>query len=55
MAEAVGVASLRRTLVAASEEAFAIGFQAEAFGQSEALTTRLKHITCPTNHPASCP
>lgn len=46
VAEQVGVASLRRKLVAMNEEGFAIGFQAEAFGQSEALTTRLKHITC---------
>lgn len=45
VAEQVGVTSLRRQLVAMNEESFAIGFQAEAFGQSEALTTRLKHIT----------
>lgn len=55
VAEAVGVASVRRLLLAASADALSMSFSgalggvggvgaAEAFGQSEALTTRLRHI-----------
>ncbi len=45
VADGVGVASLRRQLLAAGADNFGLE-AAEAFGQSEALTTRLKHITC---------
>ncbi|GAX84471.1 hypothetical protein CEUSTIGMA_g11891.t1 [Chlamydomonas eustigma] len=48
VAERVGVASLRRLLIARSSDALDLGAvpgsAAEAFGQSEALTTRLRHI-----------
>lgn len=49
VAEALGVASRRRLLLAASADCFALGLAGaggavEAFGQSEALTTRLRHI-----------
>lgn len=49
MAEALGVASRRRLLLAASADCLALGLAGaggavEAFGQSEALTTRLRHI-----------
>ena len=48
VAERVGVASLRRLLIVRSADALSLasvpGSAAEAFGQSEALTTRLKHI-----------
>lgn len=44
VADAVGVASLRRQLLAEGADHFKLE-AAEAFGQSEALTTRLKHIT----------
>jgi len=47
----VGVLSLRRRLLAQSADCVALGVThgsvgggAEAFGQSEALTTRLRHI-----------
>ena len=44
----MGVASLRRLLILRSSDAMALssvpGSAAEAFGQSEALTTRLRHI-----------
>ncbi len=42
VAERLGVRSLRRIVVAQSADSFSLG--AEAFGQQEALTTRLKHI-----------
>ncbi len=45
VADGVGVGSLRRRLLAAGADNFRLE-AAEAFGQSEALTTRLKHITC---------
>jgi len=41
----VGVGSLRRRLLAAGADNFRLE-AADAFGQSEALTMRLKHITC---------
>lgn len=49
VAEALGVASRRRVLLAASADCLALGLAGaggavEAFGQSEALTTRLRHI-----------
>jgi hypothetical protein len=49
VAEALGVASRRRLLLAASADSLALGLAGaggavEAFGQSEALTTRLRHI-----------
>lgn len=50
VAEALGVASRRRLLLAASVDTLALGLVSnagssiEAFGQSEALTTRLRHI-----------
>lgn len=52
VAERVGVASLRRVLLAQSADVLSLGLAAgaagshaaEAFGQSEALTTRLRHI-----------
>ena len=49
VAEALGVASRRRLLLAASADCLALGLAGaggavEAFGQSEALTTRLRHI-----------
>ncbi|MEW5316662.1 MAG: hypothetical protein WDW38_008017 [Sanguina aurantia] len=46
VAGCVGVPSLRRLLLAQSSNSMSLGFTtgAEAFGQSESLTTRLKHI-----------
>lgn len=49
VADALGVASRRRLLLAASADALPLGLArggggVEAFGQSEALTTRLRHI-----------
>lgn len=49
VAEALGVASRRRLLLAASADCLTLGLAGaggavEAFGQSEALTTRLRHI-----------
>jgi sacsin len=45
VAAKLGVASLRRMLLAQSADSMALGMHSvEAFGQSEALTTRLKHI-----------
>lgn len=46
IAERLGVCSLRRTLLAESADSMNLGLSgaAEAFGQHEALTTRLKHI-----------
>lgn len=49
VAEALGVTSRRRVLLAASADCLALGLAGaggavEAFGQSEALTTRLRHI-----------
>ena len=46
VAEAVGVRSLRLALLTESAEDIGLQLhgQAEAFGQHEALTTRLKHI-----------
>jgi hypothetical protein len=49
VAEALGVASRRRLMLAASADCLALGLAGaggavEAFGQSEALTTRLRHI-----------
>ena len=47
VAEAAGVCSMRRILLAESAAAVELGLagaSAEAFGQSEALTTRLRHI-----------
>jgi sacsin len=49
VAEALGVASRRRLLLAASADCLSLGLAGaggavEAFGQSEALTTRLRHI-----------
>jgi sacsin len=47
VAESVGVASVRRLLLAASADTLSLGLvagAAEVFGQSEALTTRLRHI-----------
>jgi sacsin len=49
VAESLGVASRRRLLLAASADSLALGLAGagggvEAFGQSEALTTRLRHI-----------
>lgn len=49
VAEALGVASRRCLLLAASADCLALGLAGaggavEAFGQSEALTTRLRHI-----------
>ena len=47
VAEAAGVRSMRRILLAESAAAVELGLagaSAEAFGQSEALTTRLRHI-----------
>lgn len=44
VADVVGVASLRRLLLAVGADHFRLE-ASEAFGQSEALTTRLKHIT----------
>ncbi|KAF7808226.1 sacsin isoform X2 [Senna tora] len=46
VAERLGVCSLRRTLLAESADSMNLGLSgaAEAFGQHEALTTRLKHI-----------
>lgn len=46
VAERLGVCSLRRTLLAESADSVNLGLSgaAEAFGQHEALTTRLKHI-----------
>jgi hypothetical protein len=49
VAESLGVASRRRVLLAASADCLALGLAGaggavEAFGQSEALTTRLRHI-----------
>lgn len=46
VAERLGVCSLRRLLLAQSSDSMNLGLSgvAEAFGQHEALTTRLKHI-----------
>lgn len=45
VAACVGVPSLRNLLLAQSSNSMSLGFTgAEAFGQSESLTTRLKHI-----------
>lgn len=46
VAEKLGVSSLRRTLLAESADSMNLSLSgaAEAFGQHEALTTRLKHI-----------
>ncbi|WCJ40041.1 Zinc finger C3HC4 type (RING finger) family protein [Euphorbia peplus] len=46
VAEKLGVCSLRRILLAESADSMNLGLSgvAEAFGQHEALTTRLKHI-----------
>ena len=46
VAEKLGVCSLRRTLLAESADSMNLSLSgaAEAFGQHEALTTRLKHI-----------
>lgn len=47
VAARLGAPSLRRLLLAASADSMAlgpVGGAAEAFGQSEALTTRLRHI-----------
>ncbi|XP_059447074.1 uncharacterized protein LOC132178626 isoform X3 [Corylus avellana] len=46
VAEKLGVCSLRRTLLAESADSMNVSLSgaAEAFGQHEALTTRLKHI-----------
>eukprot|EP01018_Ginkgo_biloba_P011710 Gb_03748 [translate_table: standard] len=46
VAERLGVCSLRRLLLAESSDSMNLGLYgaAEAFGQHEALTTRLKHI-----------
>ncbi|KAI9084975.1 hypothetical protein K1719_032967 [Acacia pycnantha] len=46
VAERLGVCSLRRTLLAESADSVNLGLSGavEAFGQHEALTTRLKHI-----------
>lgn len=45
VAEVMGVVSLRRTMLAATADSMQLGMESmEAFGQSEALTTRLKHI-----------
>ncbi|RZB94315.1 sacsin-like [Glycine soja] len=46
VAEKLGVCSLRRMLLAESSDSmnFSLSGAAEAFGQHEALTTRLKHI-----------
>ncbi|KAK9808692.1 hypothetical protein WJX72_002029 [[Myrmecia] bisecta] len=45
VAERVGVGSLRRRMLAQSADFMQLGLHsAQAFGQSEALTTRLKHI-----------
>ncbi|TQD90400.1 hypothetical protein C1H46_024037 [Malus baccata] len=46
VAEKLGVCSLRRTLLAQSADSMNLSLSgaAEAFGQHEALTTRLKHI-----------
>jgi len=49
VAEALGVASRRRLMLAASADCLSLGLAGaggavEAFGQSEALTTRLRHI-----------
>nr|KYP37061.1 Sacsin [Cajanus cajan] len=46
LAEKLGVCSLRRMLLAESSDSMNFGLSgaAEAFGQHEALTTRLKHI-----------
>lgn len=45
VADKLGVASLRRLLLAQSTDSMALGIESvQAFGQSEALTTRLKNI-----------
>ncbi len=45
MSEKLGVKSLRRMMLADSADTVPLGLHSvEAFGQSEALTTRLKHI-----------
>lgn len=47
VAEALGVASRRRLMLAVASDSLAVsltGGAVEAFGQSEALTTRLRHI-----------
>eukprot|EP00798_Chlamydomonas_sp_ICE-L_P006706 gene6706-3376_t len=48
VAERVGVCSLRQLLIAHSSDSMSLGLvgpsASEAFGQSEALTTRLRHI-----------
>eukprot|EP00951_Prasinocladus_malaysianus_P026529 scaffold235744_cov37-Prasinocladus_malaysianus.AAC.1 len=45
VAQAMGVVSLRRMLLAQSADSMDLAMHSmEAFGQSEALTTRLRHI-----------
>ncbi|KAJ7566796.1 hypothetical protein O6H91_02G118900 [Diphasiastrum complanatum] len=46
VAEKLGICSLRKSLLAESADSMDLGLHeaAEAFGQNEALTTRLKHI-----------
>lgn len=45
VASRIGVASLRSRMVLSSADSMQLGLHtAEAFGQSESLTTRLKHI-----------
>ena len=45
VAEAMGVVSMRRNMLAQTADSMQLGMESmEAFGQSEALTTRLKHI-----------
>jgi hypothetical protein len=44
VAQLVGVTSLRRRLLATNSEMLSFSVPAEAFGQSESLTRRLRHI-----------
>ena len=44
VAKKVGVCSLRQRLIASSSDMVALSVPAEAFGQSESLTRRLRHI-----------
>lgn len=44
VAEKLGACSLRRLLLAENSDCMKLSLSAEAFGQHEALTTRLKHI-----------
>ncbi|KAK9798935.1 hypothetical protein WJX73_003884 [Symbiochloris irregularis] len=44
VAEAVGCMSMRRSMLAGTAASMQLGFNMQSFGQSEALTTRLKHI-----------